>query len=182
MALLNPSFDDAGALPGEAAHWILQALTSLEEIAGFGAAPEQAYEDFERWYAWLARFEEMATVRAFFDAAAFGYEDFERGWFNAVFLHELPPAQLVACTFGGEAAEDCEQGWSNADFAFDWSAVLAAAGLFDGEPVVDFEEEWRANQFFAWNWSSVTAAAAAFDGGAQSFEDFENAWTTATTI
>ena len=40
MAILNPSFEDAGALPGEAEHWALSAVTSLEEIAGFGTAPE----------------------------------------------------------------------------------------------------------------------------------------------
>jgi hypothetical protein len=41
MAILNPSFEDAGALPGEAEHWTLSAVTSLEEIAGFGAAPKR---------------------------------------------------------------------------------------------------------------------------------------------
>ncbi len=33
MALLNPSFEDAGTLPGEAEHWTLTATTSLEELA-----------------------------------------------------------------------------------------------------------------------------------------------------
>ena len=46
MAILNPSFEDAGALPGEAEHWALSAVTSLEEIAGFGAA--KTY-DLEVW-------------------------------------------------------------------------------------------------------------------------------------
>ena len=50
MPVLNPSFEDAGALPGEAEHWALSAMTSLEEIAGFGTAPEEAWEDFERWF------------------------------------------------------------------------------------------------------------------------------------
>jgi hypothetical protein len=42
MALLNPSFEDAGTLPGEAEHWALSAVTSCEEVAGFGTAPEDA--------------------------------------------------------------------------------------------------------------------------------------------
>ena len=53
MPVLNPSFEDAGALPGEAEHWALSAVTSLEEIAGFGTAPEEAWEDFDRWFATL---------------------------------------------------------------------------------------------------------------------------------
>lgn len=39
MAVLNPSFEDAGTLPGDAEHWTLFAVTSLEELAGFGSAP-----------------------------------------------------------------------------------------------------------------------------------------------
>ena len=45
----NPSFEDAGALPGDAAHWTLQTVTSLERIAGFGPVPHEAWEGFERW-------------------------------------------------------------------------------------------------------------------------------------
>ncbi len=66
MALLNPTFDDAGALPGEAAHWTLTAVTSLEVLAGFGTAPEDAWEDFERWIAFLAALADVTVVRAFF--------------------------------------------------------------------------------------------------------------------
>ena len=55
MAVLNPSFEDAGLLPGEAEHWTLVAVASLEAIAGFGADPELAWEGFERWTElWLA--------------------------------------------------------------------------------------------------------------------------------
>ena len=36
MVLENPSFEDAGSSPGEAAHWTLTAVTSLEVLAGFG--------------------------------------------------------------------------------------------------------------------------------------------------
>ena len=50
MPVLNPSFEDAGALPGEAEHWTLSAVTSREEIAGFGAGSEEAWDDFDRWF------------------------------------------------------------------------------------------------------------------------------------
>ena len=42
MAVLNPSFEDAGLLPGEAEHWTLVAVASLEAIAGFGAETSAA--------------------------------------------------------------------------------------------------------------------------------------------
>lgn len=69
MALQNPSFEDAGALPGEAEHWTLTAVTSLEVLAGFGTAPEDGWEDFERWYALLDSLEDVVVVLAFFDSA-----------------------------------------------------------------------------------------------------------------
>ena len=96
MALLNPSFEDEGALPGEAEHWTLTAVTGLEVLAGFGAAPEDAWEDFERWFALLASLDDVTVVLAFFDSALKGYEEFDSGWANAVYLYELPPAQLHA--------------------------------------------------------------------------------------
>lgn len=50
MAILNPSFEDAGAVTGEAEHWTLVTATTLERIAGFGPAPHEACEGFERWF------------------------------------------------------------------------------------------------------------------------------------
>jgi hypothetical protein len=172
MALLNPSFEDEGALPGEAEHWTLTAVTGLEVLAGFGAAPEDAWEDFERWFALLASL----------DDALKGYEEFDSGWANAVYLYELPPAQLVTCAFGGGAVEDCETGWSNVPYLRDWALVTAATGVFDGEPREDFEDQWRSNQSYAWTWAAVTASTALFDGGVQAVEDFNNAWLNMTTL
>ena len=37
MALLNPTFADAGALPGEAARWTISAVASLEVLARLAA-------------------------------------------------------------------------------------------------------------------------------------------------
>lgn len=182
MALQNPSFEDGGVLPGEAAHWTLTAVTSLEVLAGFGPVPEQAWEDFERWHTLRAALEDVPVALAFFDTVAEGYEDFEEGWANAVFLHELPPAQLVTCPFGGGTVERYESGWSNDTYLRDWALVPSSPGVFDGEPAEDFEEQWRSNQSFAWSWAAVSATTALFDAGTQAFEDFENAWTHATTL
>jgi hypothetical protein len=182
MPLLNPSFEDAGALPGEAEHWTLTAVTSLEVLGAFGTAPEDAWEDFDRWYALLDSLDDVTVVLAFFDSALKGYEAFESGWANVVYLYELPPAQLVTCAFGGGAVEDCESGWSNVPYAREWADVAAATGVFDGEPREDFEDGWRSNEAFAWTWAGVMSSTAMFDAGAQSVEDFNSGWTSMTTL
>jgi hypothetical protein len=182
MAVLNPSFEDAGALPGQAEHWTLVAVTSAERIAGFGPAPHEAWEGFERWYALLDGLDDVVTVLAFFDALTEGREDFDEGWANDLFLVEMPPAQLVTAPFGGGAVEDMEDGWDNVLYATVWEDVAGLAGLFDGEPREDFEEQWRSNQAFIWAWELAAGVIAAFDGGADTNEDFDNGWTAATTI
>ena len=131
MAVLNPSFEDAGLLPGEAEHWTLVSVASLEAIAGFGADPELAWEGFERWTElWLA-LDDVPVVRAFFDTAPEGLEDFEETWENDLYLWELPPAQQLPASFGPGDLEDCEGGWANDGYAWSWADVTGAnnAGL-----------------------------------------------------
>ena len=182
MPVLNPSFEDAGLLPGEAEHWTLASVTGLESIAGFGADPELAWEGFERWVElWLA-LEDVPVVRAFFDTSPEGLEDFEEVWENDLYLWELPPAQQLPASFGPDDVEDCEGGWANDSYAMSWAEVAGVVGVFDGEPREDFEDQWSGNQAFAWTWGAVTGATAPFDAGAQAREDFENDWDPATTI
>jgi len=185
MAVFNPSFEDAGLLLGEAEHWTLASVTSLESIAGFGSmipgGPELAWEGFERWgELWLA-LEDVPVVRAFFDSSPEGLEDFEKTWDNDLYLFELP-AQLAIASFGLDDVEACEAGWGNDGCAMSWVEVTSVAGAFDGEPREDFEDQWHGNQAFAWAWGAVTSAAALFDAEAQAREDFENDWAPATTL
>ena len=180
MALLNPSFEDAGALPGEAAAWTLTAVTSLEVLAGFGASPEQAWEDFERWVGLAPDLGNVLTARGFLDFSVNGYEAFSQGWGVGAFLLELPPAQVVPAPLGPSEVESCESGWSNVPFARDWSDVTATMGVFDGEPREDFEDAWRSNEAFAWSWTVLASAAASFDGG--NAESFGGTWTVMSTL
>jgi len=182
MAVLNPSFEDGGTNPGEAAHWTLVTSVAGERIAGFGPDPYRAWEDFERWSELMLAFEDGDLALALFDPLAEGYEDFEDAWDNDLYLTELPSGQVVVCPFGGGADEAFETGWANDNYATSWDVVTAVTGSFDGEPREDFEEQWSSNQSYAWVWGSVTSATAMFDGGAQNREDFENGWTAATTI
>ena len=182
MAILNPSFEDAGAAPGEAEHWTIVTVTSLERIAGFGPAPHRAWEDFERWFDLLLAFGPGQLALAFFDPIAEGFEDFEEAWANDHYMTELPAGQVITAAFGGGAVEDMESGWANVPYTTAWEDVAAVVGMFDGEPGEDFEEQWRSNESYAFAWGSVASATAMFDGGADPDEDFENGWTPAATI
>ena len=182
MPILNPSFEDAGAQPGEAEHWTLHAFTGLRRIAGFGPAPHRAWEDFERWFELTDDLDGIAVAIAFFDPLAEGVEDFEEAWDNDLYLTDLPTGQVITAPFGGGAVEDMEDGWSNVPFATAWAEIASVAGLFDAEPREDFEEQWRSNESYAWQWADVAGVIAVFDAGSQAVEDYENDWTAATTI
>src|SRR3989339_868812 len=182
MTLLNPSFEEEGPNPGEAAHWTMRTAAALERIAGFGPDPHRAWEDFERWSELVVSLGPGDVALAFFDQLAEGFEDFEDGWDNDLYLTELPSGHVVPTPFGGGTDEAFDAGWSNDAFATSWDVVTAVTGSFDGEPCEDFEEQWSSNQSYAWAWGSVTSVSAMFDGGAQNREDFENGWSAATTI
>lgn len=134
MALLNPTFADAGALPGEAAHWTLTAVTSREVLAAFGGV---AREDFEGWGELLASLTDVTVVRVFFGSD--GFEAFER-----LFLYELPTGRLVTFPFSGGVVET----WTASPLLDDWAAVPSVSGL-----VEDF-----ARAGFAFDWVNVASA------------------------
>ncbi|MCP3163161.1 hypothetical protein [Myxococcus qinghaiensis] len=175
MALLNPSFEDAGARPGEAEHWALTTVTRLEALAGFGV-PEESCEDFERWYVWRASLSDVSVALAFFSGQREGFESFSWGWDNDGFLFELPPAQLVPHRFEGQAVET----WGQGPFLTSWMDVTSTAGLFSDSPREDFEQRWHTNEAYAWRWEDVTARVALFNT-TQPTEDFDTGWPLAAT-
>ena len=180
MALLNPSFEDAGALPGEAAHWTLTAVTSREAIAAFGAAPAEAFESFERWFPFVDVLAPSSTVLAFFDGAREGFEDFEEAWANSLYLREFQPAVLVA--FLTPAPETFDATWESAGYFHAWGAITSAAASFGPSTAETFEDHWRGSDAFARDLASVTTDVARFAPGAKPLEAFETAWTHATTL
>ena len=107
MGVLNPRFEEEGTAPGLAAHWKVRAHTALQSIAGFASAPEQAQEDFERWFNLLDSFPEGTLALAFFDALLEGIEDFGEGWGTDFYLTELPDTVITA-DFAGEPTESHE--------------------------------------------------------------------------
>jgi hypothetical protein len=181
MAILNPNFAEPGPSVGLAASWTLSASTALEVIAGFGTAPESSVEDFEHWHDFVADFEQVTQVRAFFVAASLGHEPFEQGWSNDLRLTEFSVAQLEPAPLSPSNTEAFESGWSNASFAFDWSRATATCALFNGKPVEDFEEQWHNNQLFLRDWALIPSWPGMFDGGTTTKESFEGIWGFATT-
>lgn len=152
MALLNPTFADAGAIPGEAARWTISAVTSLEVLAAFGGVGR---EDFERWSSFLASLAGLAVVRAFFGRD--GFEEFERP-----FLFTLPTGRVVTCSL---SARDVETWTSSSPWLDDWSRVPSTPGLT--EPF--------ARTGFVADWSGVGSSAAPT-------ETFSGAWARAATL
>ncbi|MCP3167335.1 hypothetical protein [Myxococcus qinghaiensis] len=175
MPLLNPSFEDAGARPGEAEHWALTTVTRLEALAGFGV-PEESCEDFEHWYVWRAALSDVPVALAFFSGQREGFESFSRGWDNDGFLFELPPAQLVPHRFEEQAVET----WGQGPFLTDWADVTSVSGLFSDSRREDFELRWHTNEAYAWRWEDVTARGALFNT-TQPTEDFGTGWPLAAT-
>jgi len=80
MAILNPSFEDAGGEPGTAEHWTLATSVAGQRIAGFGPSPHRGWEDFDRWFELRLSFVPGSLALAFFDPIAEGFEDFEEAW------------------------------------------------------------------------------------------------------
>ena len=178
MAFLNPRFQDAGGVPGEAAHWILNTQVSGQRFAGFGPDPVRAVEDFARWSAFLPDLEAVTVVLAFFSAKPQGFEDFERGWGNDNYPLELSGGASEACSFGGSEVEDFDLGWSMAPIP-NWEEVVAVQGLFGGNASSEtFGAAWLDLVVL---WSLVPSLAATFDGNA-SAESFTGTWPKATTI
>ena len=152
MPLLNPTFADAGALPGEAARWTISAMTSLERLAAFSGVGR---EDFERWSAFLSALADVRVVRAFF--GRHGFEEFERPFFFT-----LPTGRVVTCSFGGRDVET----WARpAPWLDDWSRVPSTPGL----------TELFARPGFVADWSGLGSAAAPT-------ENFSGAWARAATL
>ena len=181
-AILNPGFETAGALPGQAEHWTLACHTAHEVIAGFGPGQLLGWEGFERWYDLLRDLDHAQTVLAFFDPHAEGYEDFDEAWDNDLYLHEVPTGYLVAAAFGSSEVEDLEAGWDNVPFARNWTDVADSPAVFDGEDTETYEHGWHDNEHYVRLWSAVPSSAALFDSAVEPQESFSGTWDPATTI
>jgi hypothetical protein len=184
MALVNPRFEDAGAAPGLAAMWTLTTVVAAERLAGFGPDPARAVEDFERWFDLQLGFATAGgdVVFAVFAPLQTGFEAFERGWANDVFLTHFPDGNSVVCGFGQGPTEDLESGWNTTPWFTTWNDVLDIVGFFDNLPVEDFAQHWSGNENSVFAFDLLPAAPARFDLGAVSAELFEGVWTLATTL
>jgi hypothetical protein len=160
MPVANPTFADAGATPGSAAHWTIRSLCQRARIAAFGPTPEEARESFERWCSRLSRFDDVVATRAFFDAALRGFEAFAM-WLPGAFLFAHDDALLEDALFAGELGEDFGNAWIPALLLAWESASSIATG---------------AESFEAWSPAAAPTFAKAAFAGSASAEAFETSW------
>lgn len=104
MAVVNPSFELAGARPGDAAGWRLQAFTQRVRVAAFGAPPV-GFESYE-WAPAPTELSDLAMQVALFDDVPETVEDYEDGWGGGLFEFDLALAALA--TFDGDPLEEYE--------------------------------------------------------------------------
>lgn len=157
--ILNPRFQDAGASPGQANHWTIRSFTSRRSIAGFGPAPETAWDGFERWFARLESRPAISFTRFYFEGMS--SEDFENAWNNSVYLRDLLPAMKARSTMSDFNVLSAVFNWSELDVA-------------DEKVSETFESGWRSNESSARSWDDVPSSPARFNGGSSTVESFED--------
>ncbi len=166
MALLNPTFQEAGPTPGSAKAWRIVASVRAERLAAFGPSPERAREDFERWGTLLQAFPAVGSlVLAFFDKKPQGRETFE-GWTSGAFLDELGPALLKAALFAGKPVDTMDWG---EPLHTTWDDVTPIGGPLGADGIEAFE-----------SWALPTTPT--FAATALGAETFEATWALMTTL
>ena len=118
MAILNPSFEDAGAEAGMAEHWTLATSVAGQRIAGFGPPTHRGWEDFERWVPFRRAFAGGDLAMGLFDSLAKGVEDcsFYR-WSRLTSLNEVgadPSVFAVDAATFHEALAKRQREWPHA--------------------------------------------------------------------
>ena len=174
--VVNPSFEQPGASPGEAQGWTLTSLATAEDWAPFGT---RAVEDFDEWDGTEATIFTFAP--ADLNAAVFGptgkpEETFGAGWGNDTFLEDLDGTPTEAAEFDAGAPLEVES-------FIDWLAGGAWAASWDdvasqAAPTEDFELGWSGNDSAVFSWDSLLAESALFDTTPEAVEDFEDEFTT----
>ena len=148
---LNLGFESQGLLVGEASGWTLDFLSSVEEFAAYGP-----------------------TVG---DQQPKGFEDYEAGWDNDLFIFLFSLVDLDDAFYDSvlERPEDFEEEWlTNEQFSFELSAIdVASYDAGTPQDFEDYEEEWLSNENFEFQLGAIAAAGFGGFGGA---EDFEQDW------
>lgn len=168
MALPNPSFEDAGANPGEADQWTTSVVGSTFIIADFAEDVPKPVEDFEgnSWgtdaYVYVPTGMPVA-----FDAneapQPSNAETFNRWLFNGGYRTVVTGG--VAVVFSGGASAETFT-------ASDWGTTGYETELAD--PITELEN-FEAPGWGAYSTEVTTGTDAEFDQGTATVEDFEEA-------
>jgi hypothetical protein len=167
----NPRFTEQGETPGEPRAWAVRSFVRGERKAGFGPAPAEGVEDFERWSQFIVRL--GLVEQAFFDARPEGYEDFAEGWGVDSYVADfsIVPAALVV--FGSDPVDPFSAGWLVEEFGWSLDDVNVQAATFLDDDVERFERGHR-NNAYRWRFGDLDIVRANL--GAGGAETFETTW------
>ena len=142
MAVLNPSFESAGATSGQAASWSVVTTATVEELAEFGATPEP-WETFEAGWGNEPHVTELGL--ADIDPAEYDdgtvnpavHEGFDTAWGNEPHITEL--SLLEDALYNGATEETFESGagW-DADYKTEFSGGDLSSATFSGNAFETF--------------------------------------------
>lgn len=205
--LSNPSFEEAGANPGEAAWWTQDVSATAEDAAPFLRSDgyTRPWDDFENsWGIYpynneaQAAFEASDLVRAMYEGQAYGIEGFEYSWREPVttgpvaynhqsnYGFDLANYSVAMFDTATESGEDFEEYWGlspyNDEAIWTFGAGLFTQASFDPVPDTkeDFENFWGIdpeNHSSEYTFDPGNFTPCGFDAPPMDYEDFEHGWT-----
>ena len=166
--ILNPSFEDAGALVGQALSWTVTYPAGEEDFASFtGVSRNYPWEGYEELWQdnqdWQAAFGTGDLLPALFEGGTLVQEAFDYSWMEPA----LPYAPYTLPRWNHHSQWVRDSG----------NFTVASFDLMVAEGFEDYEEEWADNEGAVADLTGGTTVAASFDVGIpQGFEDFEEEW------
>jgi hypothetical protein len=168
MPFDNPRFAEQGETPGEPRAWRVTSLVGGQRKVGFGPAPFEGVESFERWSELVVRLGLVEQV--FFDPRPEGYEDFAEGWGVDSYVVDFSNVPAAVALFGSEPVDAFLAGWDVERFGWSLDDVdVESAGFLD-QDAEGFERGHR-NDTYRWRFGIADLVRASLGvGGAETFE------------
>ena len=181
--VVNPSFEQPGAIPGEAQGWTMTSVATVEEWAAFGPWAVEAFDAWDGTEAFIFAFAPAHLQAAVFGPASKGQESFDAGWGNDTFLFDLASTPTEAAEFDAGSPLQVESfiDWlAGGVWADSWEDVTGKTAIFGpaAMPIETYEEGWANNEGAVFSWAGVLSQAANFDTTPEPVEDFEEDFTT----
>jgi hypothetical protein len=171
MPFQNHNFAEPGDTPGEPRAWTVRSFVRGERKAGFGLAPFEGVESFERWSQLAVRL--GLVEQAFFDARPEGYEDFAEGWGVDSYVVDFSNVPAALALLSTEGPDGFAEGWSVDEFAWSLEDLEIRTATFLGDDTERFERGHR-NDAYRWHFEITDLVRAQLS--AAGAETFETTW------